>query len=137
VLLPATTHVEEEGSFVNLDGIIQRFRKAYPAKGESQPHWKWVSELYAEWGLTTRFASAREVFRAYSAQVPEISKRLKTAQPEGAPAPAAGTPEAQQFDWDKSAPWARQGKGINPLPAAADGRPPGYREFGIPRVKGI
>ena len=137
VLFPATTHVEEEGSFVNLDGIIQRFRKAYPAKGECQPHWKWVSDLYAEWGLTTRFASAREVFRAYSAQVPEISRRLKTAQPEGAEAPAAGTPEAQQFDWDKSAPWARQGKGINPLPAAADGRPPGYREFGIPRVKGI
>ena len=35
VLLPASPHVEDEGTFANLDGIVQRFRQAYPAaRGE-------------------------------------------------------------------------------------------------------
>jgi len=137
VLLPASTHVEEEGSFVNLDGIVQRFRKAFPARNEVQPHFKWVSDIQGELGVATRHASAREVFKAFAEKIPELAKRLMRPLPEGAAPPAAGTPEAQQFDWDKSAPWARKGQGINPLPAAADGRPAGYREFGTPRVKGI
>ena len=35
MLLPAAAHVEDEGTFVNLDGITQRFRRAYPARAES------------------------------------------------------------------------------------------------------
>ncbi len=45
VLLPASAHVEDEGSFVQQDGIIQRFRKAYPSKGDAVPHWRWVAEI--------------------------------------------------------------------------------------------
>jgi NADH-quinone oxidoreductase subunit G len=48
VLLPASPHVEEEGSFVQGDGFIQRFRQAYPPKGESQPQWKWASDLFRQ-----------------------------------------------------------------------------------------
>ena len=42
-----------------------------------------------------------------------------------------------EFNWDKASPPDREKPGINPLPAGADGRPPGYREFGTPRVRGI
>jgi NADH-quinone oxidoreductase subunit G len=115
VVLPAAPHIEDEGSFMNLDGIVQRFRPAYPPRGEAQPGWKWVSDLLAESGDATRYASAREAFKALSPKVPELAS----------------------FEWDAKAPVAQLKRGINPLPTGADGRPPGYREFGAPRVRGI
>ena len=115
VLLPAATHVEHDGTFVQVDGIIQRFRKAYPAKGDAVAHWALAAELTRELGGTAAWTSSREVFRELGKAVTEFA----------------------QFDWDKSAPPDREKPGINPLPTAADGRPPGYREFGAPRVRGI
>jgi NADH-quinone oxidoreductase subunit G len=115
VILPACTHVEDEGSFANIDRIIQRFRPAYPPIGESQPHWAWASHLSRELGLTTVYGSAREVFRKLAVEVEELST----------------------FEWDKAAPPAQPVPGLSPAPAGADGRPPGYREWGSPRVKGI
>jgi len=41
------------------------------------------------------------------------------------------------FDWDGAAPPLKVTRGLNPLATGADGRPPGYREFGPPRVRGI
>jgi len=115
VLLPASTHVEDEGSFANVDGIIQRFRRAYPPVGDSQPHWAWASQLSGQFGLTSMYASAREVFRDLAPRVKEFSA----------------------FDWDGAAHMAKGVRGLSPPPAGADGRPPGYREWGVPRVKGI
>jgi NADH-quinone oxidoreductase subunit G len=109
VVLPITTHVEDEGSFVNLDGITQRFRRAYLPKGEAQPVWKWVSALYDLAGVATRYESAREVFLKHKGSVSAWA----------------------QFEWDGSAPKQTRRRGISPMPAAADGRPPGYREFGV------
>jgi NADH-quinone oxidoreductase subunit G len=115
VVLATSTHVEDEGSFAQTDGIVQRFRKAYPGRGESWPHWKWGVELARESGVASEWASARDVWKAQSGKVPELAA----------------------FEWDKSAPVAQKAPGLNPLPAAADGRPAGYREFGTPRVRGI
>ncbi|WNG48923.1 2Fe-2S iron-sulfur cluster binding domain-containing protein [Archangium minus] len=115
VLLPASTHVEYDGSFVQMDGIVQRFRKAYPSKGDAVAHWALAAELTRELGGTAAWTSSREAFRELGKQVAEFA----------------------QFDWDKAAPPDREKPGINPLPTAADGRPPGYREFGAPRVRGL
>jgi NADH-quinone oxidoreductase subunit G len=115
VLLPASVHVEDEGSFVNLDGLIQRFRKAYPPKGDVVPHWRWAAELTRELGGEAAWASARDVWRELAGKVAAFA----------------------EFNWDKASPPDREKPGINPLPAGADGRPPGYREFGTPRVRGI
>jgi NADH-quinone oxidoreductase subunit G len=115
VVLPAATHVEDEGSFTQADGIIQRSRRAYPPRGDVQSHWKWVVDIMREFGFPVTYASARDVFRELAQKVPEL----------------AG------FDWDKEAPPLKTTRGIQPLPTAADGRPPGYREFGTPRVRGI
>jgi NADH-quinone oxidoreductase subunit G len=71
--------------------------------------------MHAALGITTTWASAREVWRALSNRVPELAS----------------------FEWDTRAPPAREARGLKPIPAAADGRPPGYREFGAPRVRGI
>src|SRR5262249_17604354 len=114
VVLPASPHSEDEGTFVNLEGRIQRFCRAFPPRGDSQPHWKWAEELGRAMGIDEGHASSREVFRSL----------------------AAGVPELAPFDWDAATPESLR-KGINPAPSGADGRVPGYREVGVPRVRGI
>jgi NADH-quinone oxidoreductase subunit G len=113
--LPASSHVEDEGTFTNHDGITQRVRRAFPPRGEAQPHWKWTAAIAAELGHTVGYASAREVFRTFAPLVPEL----------------------KDFKWDALAPMNQKGRGVASLPSSADGRPPGYRELGIPRVRGI
>jgi NADH-quinone oxidoreductase subunit G len=115
VVLPAATHVEEEGSFVQGDAVIQRFRRAYPPRAETQGHWKWAVDIMQEFGFPVTYTSARDVFRELSGTVPQLA----------------------QYAWDEEAPPLKTTRGIVPLPSAADGRPPGYREFGPPRIRGI
>jgi len=115
VLLPAAVHVEDEGTFTNLDGITQRFRRAYPPRGDIKPHWAWAVALAQEFGFPWMHGNARDVFREWGVKVAELAS----------------------FDWDGAAPPVKVTRGINPLATGADGRPPGYREFGAPRVRGI
>jgi NADH-quinone oxidoreductase subunit G len=115
VVLPAATHVEEEGSFVQADARIQRFRRAYPPRPETQAHWKWAVDIMREFGFPVTYASPRDVFRELSGKVPELAA----------------------YGWDQEAPPLKTTRGIVPLPSAADGRNPGYREFGPPRIRGI
>ncbi len=115
VLLPAAVHVEDEGTFTNLDGITQRFRRAYPPRADVKAHWAWAVHLAQEFGFPWIQTSARDVFREWGPRVAELAS----------------------FDWDGAAPPLKTSRGLNPLPTGADGRPPGYREFGPPRVRGI
>lgn len=115
VVFAASTHIEDEGSFTQEAGITQRFRRAFPPKGDSQPHWKWAVELSKALGLETRAASSREIFKALSGTVPELAS----------------------FEWDKQAPMNQKRPGIGTLPAGADGRPPGWREQGVPNIRGL
>jgi len=115
VLLPAAVHVEDEGTFTNLDGITQRFRCAYPPQPDVKAHWAWAVALAQEFGFPWTQVSARDVFREWGPRVAELSS----------------------FDWDGAAPPLKTTRGIRPLATGADGRPPGYREFGAPRVRGL
>ena len=115
VVLAAAAHVEDEGSFMQGDGIIQRFRRAYPPRADSQPHWKWAVDLARQLGLELKATSSREVFKLLAPSVPELAS----------------------FEWDKKAPMNQKRPGITPLAAAADGRPPGFREQGIPNLRGL
>ena len=110
-LLGTVNHVEDEGTFTQGDGITQRFRRAYPARGDAQPVWKWISALRAALSLEGSYGSSREAWKAHAATVPEF----------------------KEFNWDKMAPIAqrRPGSGINPLPTGSDGRPAGFREFNV------
>lgn len=115
VVLAASTHIEDEGSFTQIEGITQRFRRAFPPKGESQPHWKWAVELAKAFGSELRAASSREVWKQLSPSVPELAS----------------------FEWDKQAPINQKRPGIGTLPTGADGRPPGWREQGVPNIRGL
>ncbi len=115
VVLPAATHVEDEGSFVQEDGVVQRVRRAFPPRGSTRGHWNWAVDIMREFGFPLTYESARDVFRELSPKVPELAS----------------------FGWDSEAPPLKTQRGLQPLATGADGRPPGYREFGAPRVRGI
>jgi NADH-quinone oxidoreductase subunit G len=108
VVLPLTTHAEDEGTFVNFQGRAQRFLRAYPSQSEARPAWSWAALLLKELGMAYRYGSAKEVFA-------DLGRRL--------PAGALG-----DFDWNAV---PRQIlKGVTPLPGGTvDGRPPGWREL--------
>lgn len=115
VVLAASTHVEDESTFTQEDGITQRVRRAFPPKGDSAPHWKWAVELAKEMGHEIKGASSREIFKTLAPSVPELAT----------------------FEWDKQAPMNQLKPGIATMPTAADGRPPGWREQGAPNVRGL
>ncbi len=106
VTLPAAPHSECDGSFVNFDGRTQRFQQAYAPQGDSRPHWSLALSLAIELGFTWRYGSARELFLALSPRVPEL----------------------KDVRWDDLGPSMAPQVGLNMAPAAADARPPGYRE---------
>ncbi len=115
VQLPAASHVEDEGTFTQEAGITQRVRRAFPPRGEAWPAWKWAVELGRELGAAMPHATSRDVFRALAPQVAEL----------------------KDFEWDKRTPMNVKNPGIATVPASADGRPPGWREQGAPRIRGI
>jgi NADH-quinone oxidoreductase subunit G len=115
VTLAASTHVEDEGTFTQVGGLTQRFRRAYPPKGDSQPHWKWAVDLARALGLELAAASSREIFKKLAPVVPELAS----------------------YEWDKQAPINQKRPGIGTLPSSADGRPPGWREQGVPNLRGL
>ena len=107
VLLPASTHAESDGTFVNFEGRAQRFEMAYFPRGESRPHWALCGDVARVLGLPFAFGSARDVFRA-------LGPRLGGALGE--------------FQWD-SLPSLAKRPGLIPLAAGTvDGRLAGYRE---------
>ncbi|MCA2978772.1 MAG: (2Fe-2S)-binding protein [Myxococcaceae bacterium] len=114
-VLGASSHVEDEGTFTQEGGITQRVRRAYPPKGDSYPAWKLAVELAKALGLELKAASSREVFKSLSAAVPEL----------------------KDYAWDKSAPMNQSRPGISTMASGADGRPPGWREQGVPSVRGL
>lgn len=115
VLLATSPAVEDEGSFTQEAGITQRFRRAFPPRGESRPAWRWAVELARELGQPIAASSSRDLFDAMARLVPELSP----------------------FEWDKAAPPNQLRPGIGTMPTASDGRPPGWREQGVPNNRGL
>jgi len=65
-LLPITTHAEEEGSFTNFEGRVQRFHPALKPRGQMRPAWVWLKEIAAKmrfpWDLSNAEAFLKEGF---------------------------------------------------------------------------
>ena len=99
VLLPSAVHVEDEGSFTNLDGITQRFRRAYPARADVRSHWAWAVSLAQEFGFPWVQTSARDVFREWGPRISELAS----------------------FDWDGAALPSRSPAGSTRWPPARTG----------------
>jgi NADH-quinone oxidoreductase subunit G len=90
-------------------------RRAYPPKGDSHPLWKCAVDLAKELGLELKASSSREVFKLLAASVPEL----------------------KDYAWDKNAPMNQTRPGISTMASGADGRPPGWREQGVPNLRGL
>jgi hypothetical protein len=69
VVLPITTFAEEDGTFVNRDGRVQRYWQAKPAPGMAQPAWWVLSELLAQLGRGAHLATAAEAFDQMAREV--------------------------------------------------------------------
>ena len=108
VLLPASPHSEDDGTFVNFDGSGAALRAGLPPRGDvAAALGAGVGARRARWARRCRFATARDVFR-------ELGPKLGAALGE--------------FHWD-SLPSTGRRPGLNPLAAGTvDGRLAGYRD---------
>lgn len=63
VFLPACSFIEKDGSFTNIEGRMQRFKKAIEPRGESKPDWQIIAELMSRLGKPVPYFSPRDVAR--------------------------------------------------------------------------
>src|SRR6266702_8911587 len=69
LVFPIATVAEEEGTFVNCDGRVQRYFQAKPAPGMARPAWWVFSELLAALGRGEHLASASAAFDVLAERV--------------------------------------------------------------------
>ena len=67
VALPTTNFAEEEGTFTNLRGRVQRYMQAKAAPGLARPMWYALTDLLALLGQPAAYFLASEVFDALAA----------------------------------------------------------------------
>jgi len=64
VVLPAASYAEQDGTFTNNDGLVQRVRQSIPPLHQSRPDWMIVTQLAKELGVDYGYEmSASAVFR--------------------------------------------------------------------------
>jgi predicted molibdopterin-dependent oxidoreductase YjgC len=68
VVVPVTNTAEEQGTFVNRDGRVQRYMQARTAPGMGRPAW-WVAAEVRD----AAAATPEEAFAAVAATVPEFA----------------------------------------------------------------
>ncbi|MEO6209613.1 MAG: molybdopterin-dependent oxidoreductase [Gemmatimonadaceae bacterium] len=73
IALPSSTMSEEEGTFTNLRGRVQRFFQATAAPGMSRPAWWILGDLLTQLGEPTNYFLASEAFAAFAAARPELA----------------------------------------------------------------
>ncbi len=72
-VLPVTTHAEQEGTFTNHEGRVQRFWPALRAPGMARPAWLVLGALVAELTGEDAPRSAAEAFAGLSDAVPAFA----------------------------------------------------------------
>ncbi len=73
VILPIANFAEEEGTFTNLRGRVQRFLQAKAAPGMARPSWYVLADLCQAVGLAGDYYLASDVFEAMAASTPKFS----------------------------------------------------------------
>ncbi|HTR78450.1 MAG TPA: molybdopterin-dependent oxidoreductase, partial [Gemmatimonadaceae bacterium] len=73
VVLPIANMVEEEGTYTNVAGRVQRFLQARAAPGFARPSWWVLSDLGAELAATARYGVAGDVFAGLAAAHAEFA----------------------------------------------------------------
>jgi predicted molibdopterin-dependent oxidoreductase YjgC len=71
VVLPASSYAEQDGTFTNNDGLVQRVRQSIPPLHQSKPDWVITSQLASELGVEFGYQmSSSAVFRDIAEHVP-------------------------------------------------------------------
>lgn len=70
LVLPRATHVEQDGTFVNAQGLIQRLHRCVEPLGEARADWDWLSDLAGLLGKPTQATNAAGWFGDISAELP-------------------------------------------------------------------
>jgi len=73
VVLPIANFAEEEGTFTNLRGRVQRFLQARAAPGFARPSWYVLSDLLRAMGSSVDYSLASDVFGALAVANPEFA----------------------------------------------------------------
>jgi NADH-quinone oxidoreductase subunit G len=73
VALPIANFAEEDGTFTNLRGRVQRFMQAKPAPGLARPSWLVLGDLLGVLGEQTTFFLPSDVFAEIARSHPELS----------------------------------------------------------------
>jgi NADH-quinone oxidoreductase subunit G len=73
VVLPTANQAEEDGTFTNLRGRVQRFTQAKAAPGLARPTWWVLADLCAAAGDRLHCFLASDVFTALAADVPAFA----------------------------------------------------------------
>ena len=61
--LPACSFIEKDGSFTNIEGRTQKFKKVVEPRGQSKPDWQIVAEMMSRLGKPVPYFSPRDVAR--------------------------------------------------------------------------
>jgi NADH-quinone oxidoreductase subunit G len=72
-VLPIANFTEEEGTFTNLRGRVQRFMQAKAAPGFARPSWFVVADLLAALGTPEDYSLASDVFKALAGAQSEFA----------------------------------------------------------------
>ena len=81
VVLPIANFVEEEGTFTNLRGRVQRFMQAKAAPGFARPSWYVaVGDLLAAMGGRPSYSLASDVFAALAAAHAGVRRTVATTR---------------------------------------------------------
>lgn len=62
-VLPITMFAEEDGSFTNFQGRVQKFEKAIAPRSQMQPAWKWIQELSKKMGHDLKWSSSEQLLK--------------------------------------------------------------------------
>jgi NADH-quinone oxidoreductase subunit G len=73
VVLPITNFTEEEGTFTNIRGRVQRFLQARAAPGLARPSWYVLTDLLAALGQPAKFFVPSDVFAALAGSHPAFA----------------------------------------------------------------
>ena len=74
LILAKASFAEQEGTFINRQGRIQRFWQGFPPKGHAKPVWEMVNALAMQLGQAPVGRTAREVFETMAAKLPELKE---------------------------------------------------------------
>src|SRR5215471_954461 len=67
VVFPDATYLEQEGTFVNYQGRVQRFRRAFPPPGDAAPATTVLAQLAKRAGASVPSGTAEKLFDEMSA----------------------------------------------------------------------